>query len=314
MIMIHKKLKKLSLWLETKGFAEESTQASALVKSGSTNISYTINSGDTLGGIAEKFDVKQSDIVSENTGLDPDKLAIDQVLLIPPSKLSFIYKITSGDTLSGVATENKVSVQDILGKNKDLTESSVLSVGREIRVPYFSVINKRKEEEEAWDKEKWSGDPDELMAMTLLGEGGTLSGGEKVMREVRTVIQNRMKYLSQSLHRVVFNKDQFEFWGKNPDARKVIKDKAYGKGNTDMWPLALKIAKETVRDPDVKYSTHYWNPGAASPSWRHKVRVVSHNKGKHVYGVVPDGSTLSKGPIAEVSEEKILELPLYSGK
>ena len=232
------------------------------------------------------------------------------MLRIPHSDTSFPYTVVSGDTLSAIAEKHNIlNIDEIQNKNRNLNPDS-LSVGQVLRIPFASILESEKLEEEAWAKGKWSGDEDELMAMTLLGEGGTLPGGEEVMREVRTVIQNRMKYLGKSLHRIVFAEDQFEFWsGKRAD--EVIKSNAYGRMNKKMWQKALDIAKETSRDPDVSYSTHYWNPDKASPSWRYKIRVVHENKGKHVYGVLPDGSTLYKRVASEVSEDEILKLPLY---
>lgn len=47
---------------------------------------YTVQEGDTLGGIAVKFDVTVADIVAANNISDPNSLSVGQKLLIPPRR------------------------------------------------------------------------------------------------------------------------------------------------------------------------------------------------------------------------------------
>lgn len=44
---------------------------------------YVVESGDTISGIAEKFNIPQSDLIAANPGVDPNTLAIGQTLFIP---------------------------------------------------------------------------------------------------------------------------------------------------------------------------------------------------------------------------------------
>ena len=287
-----KKIEELLSWLKQKGFRAEAESVMLLQKI--ANDIYEVKSGDSLGKIAEIFDISVEELRSENN-LKNNNIKIGQTLKIPASKTSFIYKVKSGDTLSRIAEDHKVSVGDILKKNK-IGENDTLSVGQEIRVPTVASIKAKRKAAEEKHIRKWSGADDELLAMTLLGEGGTFRDtGIKSMKEVLTVILNRMKYAGGTLRDIVFAPGQFEFWMKySPED--VYSGAEWGVKHP-RWSEALAIARSKTRDQDVKFSTHYWNPRLVKPSWRNKILVV--HTSKHVYGVLPDESKVWK----EVSRE-----------
>jgi len=288
------KIKELSEWLKKEGLLFESKKVRFLCKRAEDKSFYRVKAGDVLGAIAEKFDVSVEAIKSENN-LSNDNLQIGQKLIIPESKDSVFYVIKGGDTLSGIAERFMVSVDDILLKN-DLSENDTLQIGQEIRVPTAASIEARRKADEERHIRKWSGSDDELMAMTLLGEGGTFKdSGSKSMKEVLTVILNRMKYVGGSLKDIVFAPGQFEFWMKY-DPEDIYLGGEWGVRHPK-WSEALAIARNKVKDSDVKFSTHYWNPRLVSPSWRKQVRVV--HESKHVYGVLEDNSVVYKKVYAE---------------
>jgi|MDSZ01.3.fsa_nt_gb LysM repeat protein len=303
-------LKKLVAWLEGEGYKKEAHLVCGLIKVSSNPKTHTVESGDSLGKIAEIYDIDLEALKAAND-LDHDRINIGQELIIPDSERSFVYTIKSGDTLLAIAEDNGVSISDILEKNEHsgLKESSTLSIGQEIRIPYATSIEQKRREAEDKHIRKWSGSDDDLLAMTLLGEGGTfLDTGEATMREVLTVILNRMKYMGGSLKDIVFAPGQFEFWMKH-DPQDVFSGEDWGEGHP-RWDLAMSIGKSRRLDPRVAYSTHYWNPRLVRPSWRKKILVV--HESKHVYGVLPDGSQLFR-KVERDHGESIKKLEKYSG-
>jgi LysM repeat protein len=295
----------LSSWLEKEGFRAEAARVALLQKI--ANDIYEVKSGDSLGKIAEMFDISIRELRSENN-LKNDNIQIGETLKIPVSKTSVVHVVRSGDTLSGIAESYGVSIDAVLKKN-NIGENDILGIGQELRVPTAASIEAERKAAEEKHIRKWSGSDDELMAMTLLGEGGTFrDSGTKSMKEVLTVILNRMKYMGGSLKDIVFAPGQFEFWMKhNPED--VYSGKEWGLGHSK-WNEALVIAQSKARDADVKFSTHYWNPRLVFPSWRKKILVV--HESKHVYGVLPDGSKAFKEVYAE-NKEAIDKLRKYDG-
>jgi LysM repeat protein len=299
------KIEELSNWLKKEGFTLESAKVMLLQKI--ANDIYEVESGDSLGKIAEIFDISVEELRSENN-LKNDNIQIGQTLKIPASKTSTVHVVESGNTLSGIAENYGVSIGDILKKN-DIGENDTLGIGQELRVPTAASIEAKRKAAEEKHIRKWSGSDDELMAMTLLGEGGTFKdSGTKSMKEVLTVILNRMKYGGDSLRDIIFAPDQFEFWMKY-DPEDVYSGGEWGIKHPK-WSEALVIAQSKAKDTDVKFSTHYWNPRLASPSWRKKILVV--HEAKHVYGVLGDGSMVFKKVYAE-NKEAIDKLQKYDG-
>jgi len=49
-------------------------------------VSYTVQKGDSLAGIAKKFSAKQQDIINANKISDPSRIAVGQTLFIPGGK------------------------------------------------------------------------------------------------------------------------------------------------------------------------------------------------------------------------------------
>ena len=101
--------------------------------SGNMNtINYTVQRGDTLYKIANRFNTTVYDIMKLNN-LSSNLLSIGEILLIPSGEVidnneSNIYEVKSGDTLYKIANRYNTTVSDIINKN-GLT-STILSVGQ----------------------------------------------------------------------------------------------------------------------------------------------------------------------------------------
>ena len=104
-----------------------------------TAIDYTVESGDSIFGIAKKFDVSPETILWANYDVlsdNPHELREAQVLRIPPTT-GIWYKWSSRDTLNRVAEEFRVEPKDILlyvGNELDLSDPKIES-GKWIMIP-----------------------------------------------------------------------------------------------------------------------------------------------------------------------------------
>jgi LysM repeat protein len=126
---------------------------------------YTIVSGDTVGKIASRFGVTTQSVLSANGLSNSSIIYPGQTLAIPtvapasfaPAPVSHVepiaavappagtttvtssYVITSGDTLSKIASKFGVSIQSILNAN-GLGWSSIIYTGRTLTIPGATVL------------------------------------------------------------------------------------------------------------------------------------------------------------------------------
>lgn len=96
-------------------------------------IEVRVASGDTLGHIAERFDVSVDDLVRWNPGLRPDRIRAGQTLIILNGQRRVVHVVQRGEFLSHIATRYEVAVDDLLRWNARLSRDRV-SIGREIVV------------------------------------------------------------------------------------------------------------------------------------------------------------------------------------
>lgn len=104
---------------------------------------YTIRGGDTLLAIGYRFGIEWQDIAIANSMGEADILAIGKVIRIPgiasadPSSVAeggLLYTVSSGDTLSGIATRFEIAWQDIATANR-MGEYTILQIGMQLRLP-----------------------------------------------------------------------------------------------------------------------------------------------------------------------------------
>ncbi len=93
---------------------------------------YKVKSGDTLTGIADKFNVSMMTLWWANDLDSKDELHLGQVLTIPPLS-GLVLTVTANDTLDTIAAKYKVDKADIVETN-DLTDPNLV-VGQVLVVP-----------------------------------------------------------------------------------------------------------------------------------------------------------------------------------
>jgi murein DD-endopeptidase MepM/ murein hydrolase activator NlpD len=93
---------------------------------------YKVKSGDTLVGIADKFDVSMMTLWWANNLKSKDDLHLGQQLTIPPVT-GLVLTVKASDTLAGLATKYKVEEQEILDANK--LDDPNLVVGQVLAIP-----------------------------------------------------------------------------------------------------------------------------------------------------------------------------------
>ena len=93
---------------------------------------YTVRSGDTLTGIANRFGVKMMTIWWANHLTSKDVLSPGQKLVIPPVN-GLVVTVKDGDTLDSLAAANHIDAQQILDTN-GLTDSNLV-IGQVLTLP-----------------------------------------------------------------------------------------------------------------------------------------------------------------------------------
>lgn len=97
--------------------------------SADNNLYYVVKSGDTLYGIANKYDITVDELKKANN-LSSNILSIGQKLIIPKSSKTYIVK--KGDSLYSIARKNNMTVDDLITLNN--LNSTLLSIGQELKI------------------------------------------------------------------------------------------------------------------------------------------------------------------------------------
>jgi len=93
---------------------------------------YTVVSGDTLYGIARKFNVSVDNLKSTNN-LTSNALTIGQTLIIPSTTSYLTYTVKPGDSLYSIARTYGTTVSEIESLNN--LSTSILNVGQQLLLP-----------------------------------------------------------------------------------------------------------------------------------------------------------------------------------
>lgn len=94
---------------------------------------YTVQAGDTVALIAQKFGIT-SDSIKWSNNLTSDTIAAGTKLVLPPTGVSgIVYTVKDGDTAQSLATKFKANADQITAYND--AEISGLTVGEQVLIP-----------------------------------------------------------------------------------------------------------------------------------------------------------------------------------
>ncbi|NOQ35260.1 MAG: LysM peptidoglycan-binding domain-containing protein [Methylococcaceae bacterium] len=172
-------------------------------------MSYTIKSGDTLGAVAQRYNVTMTQILAVNPNIsNANSIRVGQVVEIPTgnspiSEGSIVYTIKSGDSLDKIARNHDVTVTKILKANTNIKNANRISVGQKIVIPTNSFFSQLTD----FLTLKWVYEPTNLNVEINPYEPAT-NGGidvEEIVDEEGTLVEDTVQITSE--HQ--FNRKKF---------------------------------------------------------------------------------------------------------
>jgi formylglycine-generating enzyme required for sulfatase activity len=118
-----------------------------------TPVIYVVQAGDTLGAIAKEFGVAVDALQEANAISDPNRLQIDQELIIPqtqveatvtstsisPTMAPDVYVVQAGDTLGAIAKQYGITVEALQEVNA-ISDPTRLQIGQKLIIPKGGTI------------------------------------------------------------------------------------------------------------------------------------------------------------------------------
>ena len=153
-------------------------------------------------------------------------------IIIKLSKEYKQYIVQSGDNLGQIALNHGTTVSEIQRVNG--MTGTAIRAGEPLNIPEPTNAN-------------------EVVAATLIGEGGSLD--KSLMKKIMTIIINRAKILGKSNYDIVTDSEQFSYWNGRSITR--VLNGPLGREHP-YWEEAVNIAENSLTDPNLGASTHYY--------------------------------------------------------
>ncbi|MDN5345470.1 MAG: hypothetical protein PWQ18_1584, partial [Clostridia bacterium] len=105
---------------------------------------YTVQSGDSMYTIAQRFGVSLNDLIAANPQVkDPNLIYPGQVLCVPkvappgppPCPGGFYYTVQQGDSMYTIAQKFGVSLNDLMAANPQITDPNLIYPGQVLCIP-----------------------------------------------------------------------------------------------------------------------------------------------------------------------------------
>ncbi|MHB9095868.1 MAG: LysM peptidoglycan-binding domain-containing protein [Eubacteriales bacterium] len=225
-------------------------------------VTYTVQSGDSLYFIANRYGVTVEDIKSAN-GLSGNAIYPGQRLAIPGGTSSGTgYRVVRGDTIFLIGRRFGVSVDSI--KRANNLWQDVLYPGQVLNIPGGSS------RQAVTVSRGFSRSDLDLLARAVFAEArGEVYEGQVA---VAAVVLNRLKNpdFPQTIPGIIYE----------PGAFSSVDD-----GQINLWPdgTAFKAVQDAVNGWDPTYgASYYWNPATATSKWVWS-RTITVKIGNHVF-------------------------------
>lgn len=185
----------------------ETAAADSSEVSNSATGSYKVKTGDTLSGIAAKYDVSVATLQNTNR-LNGDDIVAGQSLQLSgssdaaadsssdnttssePAQASS-YTVKSGDTLSGIAARNGLSLNELLAANGMQSSSEIIQAGQTLNLSGSSSASTASGSDEQLVGDTFMGRtyPDEVVANANDNKQALLDAPMPSRTEVREMVQ-----------------------------------------------------------------------------------------------------------------------------
>jgi len=95
---------------------------------------YTVQPGDTLSSISQKFGVSIESIIAANGLKNPNAIYVGQVLTIPAPGATRVHVVQPGETLLGIAAKYGVDYKALMKAN-NITDPNTIYAGQKLVIP-----------------------------------------------------------------------------------------------------------------------------------------------------------------------------------
>ena len=101
---------------------------------------YVVQENDTLGEIAQRYNLDVDSLLHANKLQNPDKIRYGQKLRIPLQR-DILHIVKENDTLGSIARQYSVSLQSIVDANA-IRNEDLIHPGAKLRIPGAKLLKK----------------------------------------------------------------------------------------------------------------------------------------------------------------------------